>query len=510
MGSIATIPLAVQTPQPASPLQSISALMQARAQGSEIALRQAQTQDIQQQAAIRQRQIADQNAVMEAYRDPEKAARLATGDYSDIQGQVAEPTIDALEQHRLARVNSTLTQTKSQLDLASEGTGEIAKSLDSLALLKKPDGTLDLGAINAQMPNVIQHLRPFIRAAGMDVTKVPQNFATEDQFNQALGGTAALKAHLDEVAALKEKQAQTEDAAGKGAQSRAEAGKAEVETAILQKQLDALQNLTPEALGGMVGGQIDQSKYPQQYRQAVNGAQNALALGLGTKGVEAAIKDVSDRIAQRENTLATAAVTSIPFKEMAVQQAQQRIDEGSFARANAEVSRLAQPVLATQQQIQGAHDDLAQHTPIGDKAAEAKLMSIATGQIGGGSGAREQFEQMLGGQTRWQEFQEQLNKFTASSQLFPDSLRKQYSDLLDSVAQRTNEQAQQFENARRGLATATGPAMHHEVLNNLYTNLGQAATRPAAAVAVGQKVNLKNGKTVTVTAVHPDGSFDAN
>jgi hypothetical protein len=35
-------------------------------------------------------------------------------------------------------------------------------------------------------------------------------------------------------------------------------------------------------------------------------------------------------------------------------------------------------------------------------------------------------------------------------------------------------------------------------------------TNTASHFSVGQQVTLKNGKTVTVTAVHPDGSFDAN
>lgn len=36
------------------------------------------------------------------------------------------------------------------------------------------------------------------------------------------------------------------------------------------------------------------------------------------------------------------------------------------------------------------------------------------------------------------------------------------------------------------------------------------ATKGTGALQVGQQVTLKNGKTVKVTAVHPDGSFDAN
>ena len=76
MASYVPIPLQVQTPTPQQPVQTIGQLMNIRDMASQVALRNAQTQqatqqsqDIAQQAEQRQRDLADQSTIQEAMRD---------------------------------------------------------------------------------------------------------------------------------------------------------------------------------------------------------------------------------------------------------------------------------------------------------------------------------------------------------------------------------------------------------------------------------------------------------
>jgi len=91
-----SIPLSFKAPE--SPLASISQLMQVRGLSSEIALRNAQTEqaqantgDIQAQALGRQRDLADQQTLQQAMGDadhPEYKGAAVKGDFSFLDGKV--------------------------------------------------------------------------------------------------------------------------------------------------------------------------------------------------------------------------------------------------------------------------------------------------------------------------------------------------------------------------------------------------------------------------------------
>jgi hypothetical protein len=94
---------------------------------------------------------------------------------------------------------------------------------------------------------------------------------------------------------------------------------------IKQAEVGAMGNLTPENIGKMVAGSIDSVKYPDQYQRTLNDTTNALRLGLGVKGIQAAIKDGSDRIAARENVLAGKNPVELAMERTRLSLEQQRL-----------------------------------------------------------------------------------------------------------------------------------------------------------------------------------------
>jgi len=77
-----------------------------------------------------------------------------------------------------------------------------------------------------------------------------------------------------------------------------------------------------------------------------------------------------------------------------------------------------------------------------------------------------------------------------------------------------NNALQQFKEnldyAGQGLPQLPGIKTHQQVRADLQAETAQRTQQSGQpGVQVEQRVKLKNGNTVTVTAVHPDGSFDA-
>ena len=84
-------------------MQTLGGIMQMRDMASQMALRNAQTQAAQQQAANvqaeaqqRNRDLADQNTLQEAMKDPGAYAKLMTGDVGPSNGKVQPKTLQAL------------------------------------------------------------------------------------------------------------------------------------------------------------------------------------------------------------------------------------------------------------------------------------------------------------------------------------------------------------------------------------------------------------------------------
>jgi len=256
--SAAAIPLAVNPPQPGpSPVATIGQLMQYRGLASEIALRQqqaqqmaAQTADVQAQAQQRQQQIRDQTTVMQVMADPAANARIHLGNYSDLEGKVTQPTLDALEQHRSTLANNLLAQTKEQNAIQVDAKKQITDALTGkLFTHTDSDGKVDLDAINQGMPSSIAALATPLKNAGL-TGAVPQSFSSAEQIKGIianLGGGIALQ---NDVLAKQKAQAETAASTATAAKTQAEIPGAKIASERAQMELELFKQLRANPTAG--------------------------------------------------------------------------------------------------------------------------------------------------------------------------------------------------------------------------------------------------------------------
>jgi hypothetical protein len=263
---------------------------------------------------------------------------------------------------------------------------------------------------------------------------------------------------------------------------------------IKRAEAAGMENLTPENIGSMVSGSIDKTRYADQYQRTLNDATNALRLGLGVKGVQAAIKDGSDRIAQRENAIAQAQVTSIPFREAQLQNVQQQALQRSYQFHAGELDKMFVPAMQMQERVTRLNESLAQNTPQADALIAPELLSTMAG--GAGSGVRmneAEINRIVGGRSKWEDLKAAINKW----QLDPKKAtsitteqRQEIRALVDAVSQRANERLNILVNARSALGQASGPEQHRVILTDLQNKLLDTSRQPqggAPAAAAPKK-----------------------
>ena len=299
MSSIAQIPLQIQTPQPTSPLQTLSAVMGIRGQQSEMALRQAQTQDIQQQAQIRQRQLADQETARQWFSDPANHDALKTGDLSDLYGKMTPGAAAELQKAVTAQIQAHATLSKTQLENAQIANGLKAQAYGNLLTLPEDQRA-------SQLPGVQNALNEQLTQAGLprdstDISKV-QDFSDQG-IHRFLGMLNLDTGVRSQAAELQAKQAAAEEAAGKGAQARAEAAKAEQETQLVKQQIamHAALTQTPGGLENYINGSIPKEQYPAEFAAALNEAKMQPDL----KGINSVIEKHSQNISELNKSIAT-------------------------------------------------------------------------------------------------------------------------------------------------------------------------------------------------------------
>lgn len=300
--------------------------------------------------------------------------------------------------------------------------------------------------------------------------------------NLAIAHAGALKQHLDLLKTQQETAtsgAQQKSAEATAAKAQAETPGVTAESQIKQREAEAMQNMTPENAAAMVKGSIDPAKYPDQYARTLSDVNNALRLGLGTKGVQAAIKDGSDRISQRENTIAQAQVTSIPFREAQLQNQQFQRTQQSYQFHAAELDKLATPVTQIQERIQRLNDTLAQGTPQADALVAPELLTVMSGGQGSGLRMNEaEISRIVGGRSKWEDLKAAVNKWsldpTKANSITPEQ-RQEIHNLAGTVTQRANEKLGIIMNARSALAGASGPEQHRVILADTTNKLGAAA-----------------------------------
>jgi hypothetical protein len=192
----------------------------------------AETAAIEAQAAQRNRDLADANAIQEAWKDPNAARALMTGDFSPVAGRVQPKTLEgltkALDEHR----KSLLANTASQNSIRSEALGELTKTAAGLKSLVGEDGKPNLEAINAALPEALERLQAagIIKNAGI-TEDLPKKINDISELDHFLAGAGALKDSIDQVLGQQKTRGEIQHIAAQTGQAEAtsEAQRAQAE-----------------------------------------------------------------------------------------------------------------------------------------------------------------------------------------------------------------------------------------------------------------------------------------
>jgi hypothetical protein len=323
------IALSVKTPEPTSPLQTVGSLMQMRDMASQIALRNAQTQTQQQQsqtigaeAQQRQRDLADQNTVMEGMRDPTISAKVHTGDFSDFEGKIQPKNLDVIRKLQVDYQKALMVNTEQQNTLASAAMGRIVDTANGLKSLVGPDGKPDLGAINSALPGAIAHLQTTnsFRDAKIPSTGIPTSITDPSQIDQWLASIGGAKAATDQVLAQQQTKAETAEKQSEASLNTAKIPGAQAESGLKQLEFTGAKSMNPATIQSRAEQMFNPDNYsdPNIKAQVLNEQRTAIqaaiaAIPLGTAAVNKAFTDSSDRIGRLTSGVAQANAT-IPAK----------------------------------------------------------------------------------------------------------------------------------------------------------------------------------------------------
>ena len=302
-----SIPAQVKTPVPDSPLQTIGGLMQLRASLTEQALRQAQIAQVQQQQQLtaaetqqKQRDLADQNTIQEAQKDPQMARAFGEGDFSALAGKIQPKTLDVVTANNLTHQQTAATLSKEKLDENAKKHDVVEQGLTGLM------GLDDAAAVAAYPALKSQLEADKVVPSGI----LPQTIQSKDDITALAAKNGYLAGVNSKAADLKEKQqkeateaAQAEEASAKGAEARQNA-------ALVQRKLQAVQDLTPGNIGDAVDLRIDPNKFPDQNKAAKAAAILASKTAVDPKEVTGAIEKVAqsvDEIQRKANPTEIAA-----------------------------------------------------------------------------------------------------------------------------------------------------------------------------------------------------------
>lgn len=265
-----------------SPSATIGQLMQARGLASEVALRNAQTEQAQQQsqniaaeAQQKNMDLRDTNYLQKAGLDPAMHAALAVGDTSGVSGHVQLKTEQAIQANALKVQQDRATLTTTDLANRNTATKAIGDGVTGLIAMTKPDGTPDFDRINATMPSLISALTPQIKTLGLDPAKFEsQQITSLDQLHGLAAGMVADTAVNDKVLAQKKE-------AGEAALSTAGAAEKNQNVALLTRKIAATDAMAqPGGLEQMVAGRIP-AQFGQFRADALSAAQTAAKLNPG-------------------------------------------------------------------------------------------------------------------------------------------------------------------------------------------------------------------------------------
>ncbi len=305
------IPLQVQSPAPVSPIASVGQLMGIRDMASQVALRNAQTQhalqqsqETEQKAEERRRDIADQNQYMQSLRDPAIAGRIHTGDFTDLETKIHPRNLDIIRQKQIEYMKGLNTNTTEQNQIRKDALGEVNSAVTGLKTFRGPDGTLDLEKVNNALPSTIQNLTSagVFKRAGIDPSQLPSQIKDPSQLDIFQGVTGGALAAYEKDLANRKIQAETQSATATAGLHTAQTSGAEAESEreklSLKMMKDAIAN--PQSGAGLIDQAIPASMDPN-LNQSYKAAWNAAMSSGGKNAVENAanvVKAAADHASQ--------------------------------------------------------------------------------------------------------------------------------------------------------------------------------------------------------------------
>lgn len=247
---------------------------------------QANTADLQAQAAQRNADLTDQNTIQQALRDPAISKRIHTGDFSDIQAAVQPKTLASLQKSQIDMQQALLTENGEQNTQRQAALKEVSGTAAGLLQLTGPDGQPDLTQINAQLPGVLQRLQSSgaLKNAGLDATTLPTSISDVNQLRGFVASTGGMQAATEQAADLKSKAATAAEATGKGVEAQANAARTNLQTEMMK---GSASGAGPQA----IDIQIPAATYPQ----ANAAAHAAYSASIGN-GTPTAVKDANDAV----------------------------------------------------------------------------------------------------------------------------------------------------------------------------------------------------------------------
>lgn len=263
---------------------------------------------------------------------------------------------------------------------------------------------------------------------------------------------------------------------------------------LKQQQAEATRILmqNPEKLNVMIGGSINPKQYPDQFQRTWNDARNALILGKGVEGVNAAIKDGSDRVAARENAAAQAAITTIPARENAAENRKFQQGQQSYNTAVRELDQINKPVDDAVARFGRLQATLNQNSPQADALVAPELLTVMAGGTGSGLRMNEaEIARVIGGRSKWEDLKSAINHWQldpSKATSITDAQRKQIRGLVDEVGKKLTARAALMNDARNALAGSNDPMEHRRTmvdLHNKLTKLDMAGEQAGGGAAQG-------------------------
>jgi hypothetical protein len=319
MGTNAQIPLMVNTPQPESPLKTIGGLMQLRSAMTENALRAAQTQqaqsqaaDLASQAAVRQQQFKDAQTAQQIMGDPANAKAIFGGDTSPLNGKVSPLYLADLNSKITTAATSRAELRGKEIANDQAANDKIQKTFEGLQALP-PDARVEA------WPTAIAQLRSdgYLKHIQMDLPAL--STGSDDEMKGIEAKLGMLQGITDHAATIQKTQAETEASKQTALSSGATAEKTKTETQLSQIKLQRMKDIQahPELLDQQIDGEIDPQKYPDENKRVKIAAHSATDYD----ATQAAIAKGSENVANMERSIAVAKNT-VPYR-IAIEQAKQ-------------------------------------------------------------------------------------------------------------------------------------------------------------------------------------------